>query len=64
MDECSDDDDCAADEWCDRVLLVGFNQCVPKRTEGYACTRDEQCQSDCCKFYWIWWECRPADRCN
>jgi len=62
---CEEDEDCATDEWCDRgvILGIGQNECKPLKEEGEICTRDGQCESDCCKFYWYFWQCRPSDRC-
>ena len=62
---CESDSDCASDEWCDKgvVLGIGVNECKPKKEEGKACSRDGVCLSDCCKFYWWRWECRPANKC-
>lgn len=63
---CEDDADCAADEWCDRGVAfgIGQNECKEHKELGDVCTRDGQCGSDCCKFYWYFWQCRPASKCN
>ena len=62
---CEQDSDCASDEWCDKGTLgVGQNECKPKKEEGQVCVRDSQCETDCCKFYWYFWQCRPSSKCD
>jgi len=63
---CSDDGDCASDEWCDMGLILGLgqNECKEHKELGDVCTRDGQCASDCCRFYVYFWQCRPASKCN
>ncbi len=67
--ECGSDPDCGVDEYCWKgVLGFGENRCKPLKDEGKVCSRDSQCDSDCCKFHF--WShpvsqvCRPSDRCN
>ncbi len=63
---CSDDGDCASDEWCDMGVILGLgqNECKEHKELSDICTRDGQCASDCCKFYVYFWQCRPASKCN
>lgn len=67
--ECGWDPDCGVDEYCWRGPLgFGKNECRPIKDEGKVCSRDSQCESDCCKYHF--WSnpvsqvCRPSDRCN
>ena len=62
---CEEDSDCGTNQWCDKGIFfgLGYNECKDKKEEGKACSRDGVCLSDCCKFYWYHWECRPASKC-
>jgi len=59
--ECHHDSDCPDDEFCHKT---GSNDCRPAHGQGHLCTRDAQCESDCCKVFWGAPVCRPADRCD
>jgi Dickkopf N-terminal cysteine-rich region len=67
--ECHEDSECEPKEYCDRGwLTIGRNQCVFSRDEDDICTRDEQCETGCCKYY-AWSNlvspvCRPANKCD
>ncbi len=67
--ECGWDPDCGTEEYCWRGPLgFGQNECRSKRDEGKVCSRDSQCETECCTYnFWsnpLSQVCRPADRCN
>lgn len=67
-DECSDDGDCDSDEYCDNGDLLwgifGTNTCKPDHEEGEACWSHSECETNCCKVFWLQLQCRPADKCD
>jgi hypothetical protein len=68
-EECDADSDCDNKEYCDRGwLTIGKNQCVFSRDDGDICTRDEQCETGCCKYHafsnLVHPVCRPSDKCD
>jgi hypothetical protein len=67
-DECSDDGDCDSDEYCDNGDLLfgifGTNTCKPDHEEGDGCWQDSECETNCCKVYWLTLQCRPSSKCD
>ncbi|MFH1592203.1 MAG: CehA/McbA family metallohydrolase, partial [Candidatus Woesearchaeota archaeon] len=45
---CFDDDDCSANEYCDKGGNWDEWDCVNKKSDGQSCTSDNQCQSNYC----------------
>ena len=65
---CRQDSDCDNDEFCwTGVAGIGTNDCRSLKSQGSACSRHGQCQSDCCRLHiskpWTK-QCRPANRCQ
>jgi len=62
---CSEDDHCAGNQFCDKgTLTVGQNRCVAKKALGVACSRGQQCGSNCCRLHNFKVQCRPTNLCN
>lgn len=59
--ECSRDTDCLLDEFCH---TRGRNDCRSRFDLGHSCTRDAQCDSNCCKVHAFRPQCRPTNRCD